>query len=84
MGRPKDFPNIHDDLLTKHKSKSIADKDYKEYMPMARVRAIRTGRETRGSPPSLLLCSFAVCSLELFLTHYMHLNRSRDCQRRHG
>ena len=38
MGRPKDFPKIYDDLLTKYKSKSTADKEYKEYLAMARVR----------------------------------------------
>lgn len=37
MGRPKDFPNIYDDLLTKYKVKGIADKEYKEYLAMARV-----------------------------------------------
>jgi hypothetical protein len=37
MGRPKDFPNIYQDLLTKYKAKGIADKEYKEYLAMARV-----------------------------------------------
>ena len=37
MGRPKDFPNIYDDLMTKYKAKGIADKEYKEYLAMARV-----------------------------------------------
>jgi hypothetical protein len=37
MGRPKDFPNIYDDLLTKYKAKGIADKEYKELLAMARV-----------------------------------------------
>jgi hypothetical protein len=43
MGRPKDFPNIYQDLLTKYKAKGIADKEYKELLPMARVRINRTG-----------------------------------------
>ena len=43
MGRPKDFPNIYQDLLTKYKAKGIADKEYKEYLAMARVRINRTG-----------------------------------------
>lgn len=38
MGRPKDFPVIFNDLVTKHKSKSMADKEYKTYMLLARVR----------------------------------------------
>jgi hypothetical protein len=37
MGRPKDFANIYQDLLTKYKAKGIADKEYKEYLAMARV-----------------------------------------------
>jgi hypothetical protein len=37
MGRPKDFPNIYQDLLTKYKAKGIADKEYKECLLLARV-----------------------------------------------
>jgi hypothetical protein len=37
MGRPKDFPNIYEDLLTKHKSKDTADKEYKECLIIAKA-----------------------------------------------
>jgi hypothetical protein len=44
MGRLKDFPNIYEDLLTRYRSKGTADKDYKEYLAMAKVSTTRTGQ----------------------------------------
>jgi len=37
MGRPKVFPKLFDDLVAKHKSKAMAEKEYKTYMFMAKV-----------------------------------------------
>jgi hypothetical protein len=37
MGRPKVFPKLFDDLVTKHKSKTVAEKEYKTHMLMAKV-----------------------------------------------
>jgi len=40
MGRSKDFPVIFYDLLIKYKSKSIADKEYKECLIMANEQGL--------------------------------------------
>jgi hypothetical protein len=63
MGRPKDFPNIYDDLLTKYKSKSTADKEYKECLAMARVSQV-------GAWEKVLLLLVEVL--------FFAVNRSRD------
>jgi hypothetical protein len=73
MGRPKDFPNIYQDLLAKHKSKGIADKEYKELLPMARVRTTEQ--------VAVLFAAVVVLTSRLCL---LHLHRSKECQRRRG
>jgi len=43
MGRPKVFPAVFQDLVAKHKSKAVAEKEYKPYMLLAKVSRLVWG-----------------------------------------
>lgn len=86
MGRPKNFPDIYGDLLTEHKSKITADKEYKEYLMMAKVSGPDERRGLVGTPLAAVgwgNCLLLTTAYHEPLTSSMCFeNRSKDCRRR--